>query len=257
MEEKKPFGSRLEAFFAGRGFYIVLFLCVAVIGVSAWSLLSGDGLTPEEPGTEVAVDKLESGVYEAPAVPAVPAAAPESAKEPDTPARQVEETALPVSAPAEPEKEVPAVLDVPKTATVSAPADDYFIRPVAGAADVGWCMDVPVFNPTMQDWRTHDGVDLCAELGTQVKACANGTVTAVLEDDLLGTTVVIGHRDGLESVYANLSAAPNVAVGDWVSAGQVIGAVGSSAIGEAGQVCHLHFAMRQTGASVDPESYLP
>jgi hypothetical protein len=41
MEKKKPFGTRLETFFAGNGFYVVLFLCVAVIGISAWSLLSG------------------------------------------------------------------------------------------------------------------------------------------------------------------------------------------------------------------------
>ena len=34
MEKKKPFAQSVEAFFAGKGFYIVLFLCVAVIGVS-------------------------------------------------------------------------------------------------------------------------------------------------------------------------------------------------------------------------------
>ena len=42
MEDKKNDSgqSRLESFFGGKGFYIVLFLCVAVIGVSAWTLLS-------------------------------------------------------------------------------------------------------------------------------------------------------------------------------------------------------------------------
>ena len=42
MEDKKNDSgqSRLERFFGGKGFYIVLFLCVAVIGVSAWTLLS-------------------------------------------------------------------------------------------------------------------------------------------------------------------------------------------------------------------------
>ena len=42
-EKKKGFGESLEAFFAGKGFYIVLFLCVAVIGVSAWAMLTGKG----------------------------------------------------------------------------------------------------------------------------------------------------------------------------------------------------------------------
>ena len=48
MEEKKSFGESLEAFFAGKGFYIVLFLCVAVIGVSAWAMLTGKGTDVED-----------------------------------------------------------------------------------------------------------------------------------------------------------------------------------------------------------------
>ena len=35
-------GGKLEEFFNGKGFYIVLFLCAAVIGASAWMLAAGD-----------------------------------------------------------------------------------------------------------------------------------------------------------------------------------------------------------------------
>ena len=35
-------GKKLEGFFTGKGFYIVLFLCAAVIGVSAWMMAAGD-----------------------------------------------------------------------------------------------------------------------------------------------------------------------------------------------------------------------
>ena len=35
-------GKRLEGFFTGKGFYIVLFLCAAVIGVSAWMMAAGN-----------------------------------------------------------------------------------------------------------------------------------------------------------------------------------------------------------------------
>ena len=35
-------GRKLEGFFTGKGFYIVLFLCAAVIGVSAWMLAAGN-----------------------------------------------------------------------------------------------------------------------------------------------------------------------------------------------------------------------
>ena len=47
MERKRSFETKLEKFLTGKGFYIVLFLCIAVIGESAWIMLfSGD--EPEE-----------------------------------------------------------------------------------------------------------------------------------------------------------------------------------------------------------------
>ena len=247
MQEKKPFGTRLEAFFAGKGFYVVLFLCVAVIGVSAWSLLSG-GERSGDGELSMSVAKLDES-YLPTATPAPkPTAAPKQ-----SPAAPAQETAA--EPPAAPAAEA-AVVEAP-AAAVSAPAEDYFIWPVSGEVCGLYSMTMPVWNPTMQDWRTHDGLDIAAALGTQVKATAGGTVTAVYDDDLGGTTVVIAHRNALESVYANLAATPAVSVGDTVSVGQVIGAVGDSALGEAGQVCHLHFAMLRDGGSVDPTEYLP
>ena len=41
-------GKRLEGFFTGKGFYIVLFLCAAVIGVSAWTLISREATVEED-----------------------------------------------------------------------------------------------------------------------------------------------------------------------------------------------------------------
>ena len=35
-------GGKLEGFFTGKGFYIVLFLCAAVIGISAWMMAAGE-----------------------------------------------------------------------------------------------------------------------------------------------------------------------------------------------------------------------
>ena len=88
-------------------------------------------------------------------------------------------------------------------------------------------------------------------------AAAKGTVAEVYEDDLLGTTVVIDHGEGLKSTYSNLAATPTVAAGDSVNMGDVIGSVGNTAIGETGEVIHLHFAMTKDGVSVDPAEYLP
>ena len=75
------------------------------------------------------------------------------------------------------------------------------------------------------------------------------------DDPLMGTTVVLEHDNGYQTTYANLQTKPNVEVGDPVSAGQIIGAVGTTAAAESGQP-HLHFAVTKDGKAVDPNEYL-
>ena len=109
----------------------------------------------------------------------------------------------------------------------------------------------------MGDWRTHDGLDLDATLGTRVIATANGAVCAVYQDDLMGTVVEIDHGNGLISRYASLAEVPTVKVGDGVKTGTVIGSVGTTAAVESGLRPHLHFAMYHNGSPADPRDYLP
>ena len=255
--EKKSGVSRVEAFFAGKGFYIVLLLCVAVIGVSAWSMLSGGGTN-----TSAGDDLLPvSGSVEEETV-ATWSTTPPATAAPATPAPTPNETPSETAG-----AETAEVVEEPVTATISMPEDpvevslsagqNYFIWPVSGTVENGYSMTALVFDRTMQDWRTHDGLDIAADLGAQVRAAANGKVTNVYFDERLGTTVVISHNGGLESVYANLAGTPAVATGDQVGVGQVIGAVGDTALYEVGEVCHLHFAMALDGVSVDPNEYLP
>lgn len=242
MDQKrnKSFGARLEAFLAGKGFYIVLLLCAAVIGVSAWSMLGGG-----EAETDVPVvrtdweDALPADDVQTVLVPE--ATEPAGAAHVDIP-----------------EEPVPAIADKTEQTTPAAvEAKEYYIWPVAGPVDAPYSMEALAYSATMRDWRTHDGVDIAAEQGTQVKAVSDGRVTDVFADDLLGTTVVLTHRSGLVTAYSNLAAQPTVAVGDHVSVGQVLGAVGDTALGESSQVSHLHLSMSLDGKSVDPTAYLP
>ena len=115
-------------------------------------------------------------------------------------------------------------------------------------------MDKLTYNATMRDWRTHDGMDIACAVGAQVRAAMTGVVSDIYDDDFLGTVVELTHPGGYTTVYANLTAMPTVSEGDEVQAGQVIGAVGATALGEAAQTAHLHFAVQKNGASVDPES---
>mgnify|MGYP002579602861 CR=1 FL=1 len=76
-------------------------------------------------------------------------------------------------------------------------------------------------------------------------------------DDLLGTVVEIDHGNDVVSVYANLDVSPAVGVGQTVSCGDTVGAVGTTALAESGEEAHLHFAMRRGGSTVDPAEYVP
>ncbi len=253
MEKKKSFAGALESFFAGKGFYIVLFLCVAVIGISAWAMLAGDmgkeDIAPIE-------DLTLSQDNELPVEEDFPLFSnPEDVIEEIAPVISMDSGIAQPVAPSPEPAPAPVAEPAPQITNDSAPT--YFIRPVAGQVENGHSMDALQYNRTMQDWRTHDGLDIAAELGAQVKATADGTVEKVYSDDSMGTTVVLLHSGGLRSVYSNLAESPTVREGDAVAGGSVIGSVGTTALSETGEVHHLHFAMSLNGESVDPANYLP
>ena len=259
-EKKKGFGESLEAFFAGKGFYIVLFLCVAVIGVSAWAMLTGRGTDVEDSAGNFDMTLAAEETY----IPTGSAAYDEvtdAEEEKSTAARgKREELKLPEEPVPTPESTAEEEPSVDTAAPVWEPVQDdpaFFIWPVMGETENGYSMEALQYDRTMRDWRTHDGIDIAAALGEQVKAACAGTVTQVYDDEMLGCTVVIEHAGGLVSRYSNLQEIPTVAPGDVVVTGQVIGAVGDTAICESGEVVHLHFAMSLDGESVDPTSYMP
>ena len=99
-------------------------------------------------------------------------------------------------------------------------------------------------------WATsHTGLDFAAPDGTPLKAVANGVVTSTGYDGAYGNKTVITLEDGTELWYCHQSAV-SVRTGQTVTAGQVIGAVGSTG-NSTGP--HLHFEVRPGGGDpVDP-----
>lgn len=238
--KKKQLLERIGDFMAGKGFYIVLFLCVAAIGISGYFLLSSIGFG----GDDTAV----AGGAKVVVTPSPTAKIPE-----------VKVTAAPTAKPTA--KPAPTATPAPTAAATASPKPNskktVYTWPVKGEVISGYSLEVLAYDPTMGDWRTHSGIDIAAELGTQVMAVTDGTVENVTKDDLMGTEVVIDHGNGLKSMYANLAVTPAVKIGDKVTTGAVIGAVGDTAIAESSLPSHLHFEMSKDGETVDPENYLP
>lgn len=135
---------------------------------------------------------------------------------------------------------------------------DGFIKPCSGYISKEFSMDIPVYSVSMYDYRTHNGIDIVAETGTPVKATSNGVISEIYDDYLYGTTVVIEHKDGIKSVYSNLSAdlPAETVEGRAVITGEVIAGIGETAACEAAEAKHLHFEMIKDGKYVNPEDYL-
>ncbi|MDD6144041.1 MAG: M23 family metallopeptidase [bacterium] len=129
---------------------------------------------------------------------------------------------------------------------------DIFQQPVHGFLDRDFSMTEPQLFAAAHYWRVHPGIDLQADYGAVVSACADGTVTQVSEDAELGLTVRIRHANGYESVYAGLSDASYVRAGDPVRAGTTIGHVGNGVLAEGDQLPHLHFEVWKGDTAVDP-----
>lgn len=133
-----------------------------------------------------------------------------------------------------------------------------FASPVVGTVAKGHDLSTPVFSLTTNDWRTHTGVDIACELGDAVYAAADGTVLSVASDPMMGTSIAIRHSGDGVTIYRNLATAlpDGIREGATVIKGQVIGAVGDTAIIEGADEAHLHFEMSVKGAPVDPLDYI-
>ncbi len=121
-----------------------------------------------------------------------------------------------------------------------------FIWPVQGRIS-GRFGNARVYNG--QPGAGHSGMDIAVPTGTPVKAPAAGVVTFAAPDlYLTGGTLLIDHGFGVSSNFLHLSRI-DVKVGDRVSQGQVIAAVGATgrATGP-----HLHWGMNWFGTRIDP-----
>ena len=104
------------------------------------------------------------------------------------------------------------------------------------------------YHPILGGWRQHSGVDLAAATGTPVAAPSPGVVVAAQWWGGYGLFVAIDHGKGLQTRYGHLSQLA-VYYGQQVSAGQVLGYVGSTG-NSTGP--HLHYEMRLNGQSLNP-----
>lgn len=200
----------------GKGYYIALALCAVAIGISGF-LYYRNADKPDDSANNSTVGNPHNDQ-------AVVATNPDGS---------------PVIVPTNPEK--PSI----KTAA-----------PVEGQTVAVYAMDSLTYNETTRDWRVHNGIDIAAEAGTEVRAAADGEVYTVYEDEAMGMTVVLRHEGGYTTRYASLAENVPVKAGEQVTMGQTIGAVGNTALMESAIGEHIHFSVTCDGETINPNDFL-
>ncbi len=248
----KQIWSNVGRWLEGKGFYIVLFLCIAAIGISGYFLF-----TTFQRSVEVISPTLEGEV--------IPQADP-SPEQDVLPSQdsvstmgegQIEQSEEEIQEESSSDNETSQEDSLPEEETSVNLEDLRFVWPVSGTILADFSTETLAYNATMGDWRIHAGIDIAADLGSQVLAMAAGTVERVVQDDMMGVTVVLDHGDGLTSTYCNLDQELAVVVGDQVQAGDLLGTVGSTALAESALEPHLHLEVALNQTLVNPLDYLP
>lgn len=141
---------------------------------------------------------------------------------------------------------------VTETTTEADTAPASYILPLGTDIGNDYSMGVPVYNSVMGDWRTHDGVDFNGNYGDSVKAVADGTVTSVDNDAVMGDVITINHGGGVEASYYGVTVSDSIVKGMKVTQGDKIGTIGTIP-GEAdADYPHIHLEIKVNGEVCDP-----
>ncbi len=218
-----------------RGFYAALAVCLVGAAAAAWITVDRSISSASERNSSVPIEQSSRDEYKpGSAFDAADAAAPKQN--------------APVEKPASSASSSVETLNFVKK-------EQKFTMPVEGSILRGYSGGELVKYDSLNEWRTHDGIDIEAAVGTEVKASAAGKVKTVKNDPLWGWTVELEHDGGFTSIYCGL-AEPTLTEGSEVAVGDVLGTLGDSNLAEVSDTAHLHFAIKQDGKFIDPAQKL-
>ena len=123
-------------------------------------------------------------------------------------------------------------------------------QPFSGRVLNAYSGDELVYNKTLGDWRTHNGVDYAAKAGAEVTSPVAGKVTLAGTEGSWGPVVAL--EDSAGRVWRLCGVAdPQVEPGQRVSAGDVLGTVGIVGC-ECAEESHIHLEVKQGETYLDP-----
>jgi len=231
--------AKMAEFFKRNGFYIALFICIVAAGLTAiLSLTSSepnpplesaavsDGQQVQNPQDKTLEEEI-AGSTQTPSVTLSPSVTPSASESP---------------APAATKKSEPNKSSLQLQA------------PVKGKIIKSFSIDKLSYNKTLNQWATHNGIDIQAQEGDSVVAALSGTVETAYSDQLYGGVVIIKCSDNKKTVYAGVVADEKIVENAKVTAGQTLGVIKTPNF-EAYLGPHLHFELLDGTDYKDPSEF--
>ena len=245
---------QIKKFLRSRGFTLALLAClVAAAAAGVWAVRTvryelkksyDDLTTPQEepaPEPQLTLDPQEDDVWQQPVTDAA-----ESAANVPKPASSASSSGAQSGSGLVHEPSALQGASSPASSS-AAPAST---QPVSGRVLNAYSGDELVYNKTLGDWRTHNGIDYACTKDAAVQSPTAGTVVLAGSDGSWGPTVAI--KDSAGRVWRLCGvASPAVKEGETVSAGQTLGKVGSVSC-ECAEESHIHLEVKQDDSYLDP-----
>lgn len=130
-----------------------------------------------------------------------------------------------------------------------------FGLPISGDVITEFAKDKLVFSETLNEWITHDGVDILGEVASPVKVAYDGVVESVKMDPRYGNTIIVKHKDDYKTIYSNLSTLDLVYVGKKLKQGDIISGVGEGFGFENKEGAHVHYEIIKGNENINPLEY--
>jgi septal ring factor EnvC (AmiA/AmiB activator) len=132
---------------------------------------------------------------------------------------------------------------------------DGLVWPIVGDILINYSMDKTIYFPTLEQYKYNPAIIISATQGETITAAADGRVTSVAYDPVIGNTVVMDLGNGYELTYGQLD---NIVVseGSYVSVGDGIGTVASPTKYYSLEGTNVYFKLTKDGEPVNPMTKL-
>ncbi len=219
-------------------FYIILAVCLLVVGVAAWFAFSNMASpTPDTKSEAPNQSEYNSNNSSY------------NSNNSDNNNNNNNDNNILNSMPDSTENMIPSTPTADEAESVPyTEAEKSYHMPVNGEILKDFSTTTLQYSATYGDMRIHNAVDIACKTGTIVTSCSDGVILSVEKSGTLGNVVTIDHGDGLIIKYAALEDV-KLKNGDKVNGGDSIGSVGTIP-SECSDQSHLHIEAYKNAKSI-------